>query len=1185
MLERSVQAMRLAFAVLISCAPMSAEQQQLEVGIRALEAQRGLLGDAVVDAMLAPARAKLAALAAEALAPAAPAEPAQTLRQVSILFLDVVGSTALAQQLDPEAVSAVMDDALERGTALVQSHRGRVLQYAGDNILAAFGADESREDDAERAVHCGLALLALGQAVGAEVLARHGRAGVDVRVGVHTGGVLLGGGVDAEDTIRGSAVNIAARMEQTAPAGGLRISHDTYAQVRGLFEVEAQEPLLVKGVDAPVSSYLVLRAKPRSFRIGTRGIEGVATRMIGRDAELEALQAAYHRLFAERSLTAVTVVAEAGIGKSRLLYEFEAWSEARPESFFLFRGRATPATGTQAFGLLRDIIAWRFQINDDDSLEAAHRKMEDGIVPLFLHDDGPDLAEAHAHLLGHLIGIEWRGSRHIRGILDDPRQIRNRAFHAAAQLFRRVSASDGSPVVLQLEDLHWADSESLDFLNYLAEVNRDAPLLVLGFTRPTLFERRPDWSSTEGLHTRIDLQPLSKGYSRDLANELLKKLPEIPAALRELLTSSAEGNPFYMEELLRMLIDQGAIQTGQTGQTGQTDGAWKVNAERLLVTHVPPTLTGVLQARLDGLPAPEKRALQQASVVGAVFWDLALAAVEPQAAEQLPALVQRELTLPRADAQQGGLHAGVREYAFRHQVLHQVAYNTVLKRDKRDGHAKVAQWLAGLVEQGSLRAGDFLGLAAEHFEQAADGANAAEFHARAAEHAGQRLAHDRVLAHVGRALALLGDAQAAPPTHPTPPAPPAQAELRWRLLSAREKTLFLQARRDEQVADLDALEQLADALADDRRRAEVAWRRGLRALRMADWAGMESAARHGMACATRAGDDGLRLHALRLLATAEVMQGRADAGRALALQGLDEARRLGLRGVEGRLLNTLSVAADMQGDLVGARELDRQSLQINRETGDRVNEAINLSNQGAGWLGLGDLLQARRDLDAALQLLRANGDRVVEGSALTNLSTLALWQGQEARALALARQALDIAVAAQARHHGVLARMQLGDAELALGRMAEARQAYSHAHAGALEIGSANQHDASAGLVRVALAEGDAAAALAALQPLLDHVAGGGTLDGAECPRLIELTCHQALARAGDPAAADWLACAHSALMAQADAIGRDGSQHDADPALRQGFLSNIPHHREIVAAWARARTDAPAESSAKPIC
>lgn len=1123
-----------------------------------------MLGDAVVDMAGAPLKTKLAALLGNTATPTF--ELAQVLRQVSILVLDVVGSTTLSQHLDPEAISAVMDDALSRGTAIVESHRGKVLQYAGDNILAAFGANEAREDDAERAVHCGLALLSLGNTLGAEVLAAHHHAGFNVRVGIHTGGVLLGGGVDADGSIRGIAVNIAARMEQTAPAGALRISHDTYAQVRGLFEVDVQEPLAVKGVDTPVQSYLVQRPKPRQFRIGTRGIEGVATKMIGRDAELELLQTAFHRLWLERKLAAVTVVAEAGIGKSRLLYEFEAWSEAQPESFFLFRGRATPATGTQAFGLLRDILAWRFQINDDDSIEAARKKMEQGIVPLFLHDDGPDLAEAHAHLLGHLIGIEWRDSRHIKGILDDPKQIRTRAFHAAAQLFRRVSASDtsaadGSPLILQLEDLHWADNESLDFLHYLADVNRDVPLLILSFTRGTLYERRTDWSSTEGIHQRIDLQPLNKGDSRELANELLKKLLEVPAALRELLTSSAEGNPFYMEELLKMLIDQGAIQTGE---------AWTVNAQQLLVTKVPPTLTGVLQARLDGLPAAEKRALQQASVVGAVFWDQALAAVEAQAIDQLPALVQRALTLPRADARIDGL----REYAFKHQMLHQVTYDTVLKRHKREGHARVAQWLAGLTEQGSLRGGDFLGLAAEHFEWAGDEGHAAEFHARAAEHAGARLAHERVLAHVGRALALLGDASVAKDVEDTQrfedaqaaqAAPRAQAELRWRLLGVREKSLGLHARRDEQAADLAALAQLADGLGDDRRRAEVAWRRALRAMRMADWTSMASAARHGMACAKRAGDDGLRLHALRLLAGAQMHQGDIDAGRALAMQGLAEARVLGLRDVQARLLNVLSVAAGLQDDPVGPLDFIRQGISIYRETGDRVNEAIGLSNLGIGWMGMGDLPQARRELDGALQLLRANGDRVAEGATLSSLATLALWQGDETRALALARSSLEIAVATQARDDEVMAELALGNAELALGRTAAARLAFTQAHVLALEIDNPIQHDASAGLARVALAEGDTAAALVALQPMLDHLSTGGTLEGTDKPCQVELTCHQALARARDPRTAEWLARAHTALIAQADAIG----QSSGGAAMRQGFLQNIPHHREIVALWA----------------
>ena len=1124
--------------LLISCWHMSSEQQQLQNAIGALEAQRSLLGDAMVDMALSPLKTRLAAVMGEA-APAA--EPAQALKQVSILFLDVVGSTTLSQRLDPEAISAVMDDALARGTVIVQAYRGRVLQYAGDNILAAFGADGADEDDAERAVHSGLALLKLGKVLAAEVQAAHHHAAFNVRVGIHTGGVLLGGGVDATGTIRGIAVNIAARMEQTAPAGALRISHDTYAQVRGLFEIEVQEPLAVKGVDAPIQSYLVLRAKPRNFRIGTRGIQGVATRMIGRDVEFEALQAAFKRLLTDRVLAAVTVVAEAGIGKSRLLYEFEAWSEARPESFFLFRGRATPQTGKQAFGLLRDILAWRFQIADDDSVEAARRKIEEGIVPLFVHDYGPELAEGHAHLLGHLIGIEWKGSRHLKGILDDPRQIRNRAFHAAAQLFRRVSATDGSPVILQLEDLHWADGESLDFLNYLAEVNRDVPLLVLSFTRPTLFERRSDWSSTEGIHARIDLHPLSKGHSRDLANELLKRLPEVPAALRELLTSNAEGNPFYMEELTKMLIDQGAIQTGET---------WKVDAERLLLTHVPTTLTGVLQSRLDGLPAAEKRGLQLASVVGAVFWDQALAAVDAQAADQLPALVRRQLAMPRADAQIEGL----REYAFAHQVLHQVTYNTVLKRHKCEGHARVARWLASLAEQDNPRAGDLLGLAAEHFEHAGDEAQAAEFHARAAEQAGQRLAHERVLQHVGRALALL-DAKSdlTDRTH---------AELRWRLLSVRQQTLLLLARWENEIADVDALAALAELLDDATRRAQVHLQRCMSPIRRGDWAALESAGRECMLLAEQAAQDEIRLNALRLVANALTFQGKVDAGRALAQQGLVEARHLNLRRAEGRVLNALAIAAGREDRHTDALDFSAQCLEIYREAGNRANEAVTLSDLGSRRLMLGSFAQARHDLEAALHLQRTNGDRVVEGKTLGDLSMLALRTGDDTRALAFARASLDIAVASQARDEALRAGLRLGDAELALGRTAAARQAYTQARQRVLSTQDSSCWDIAGGLARTAMAEGDGTAALAELMPILDHVRSGGALKGAEDSCLIEWTCFKTLAQVGNPDADGWLTRAHTALMAQAAAI--------ADPALRLGFLQNIPHHREIVAAWAR---------------
>ena len=612
---------------------MSIEKQQLETAINALEAQRSVLGVALVDAALGPLRAKLVALGT-----------AQTLKQVTVLFLDVVGSTTLSQYLDAEDVHTLMDGVLARCTDIIQTHLGRVLNYAGDSLLAVFGADRAREDDPERAVLAGLALLEEGKLQGALVLQRYGHAGFNLRIGVHTGGVLLGGGVDAQGSIRGFPVNVAARMEQTAPAGAVRISHDTYRHIRGMFDVTQQAAIEVKGIAEPMVTYLVQRRKPRAFRVVSRGIEGVETQMVGRDDELEQLQNAYKQLHQQSKLISITIIADAGIGKSRLIYEFQNWAEARPERFILFHARATPTTQSQPYGLLRDLLAWRLQIADGDSMAVARQKFEQGIAPLFLADSGTDMAQAHAHLLGHLIGLDFARSKHIAGILDDSQQIRNRGFHAAAQLLRLIAAQTGKPIVLLLDDLHWADDSSLDFLDYYIQVSRDAPVLLLGLTRPALFERRPHWNDTADAW-RIELKALDKSAGRRLANELLKKLPVIPAALRELITDGAAGNPFYMEELLKMLVDEGAIDTRAE--------SWVVLPDKLRAMHVPQTLTGVLQARLDSLKSTEKLALQQASLIGFVFWDKALAAIDTSAIEALPGVTRRELVVPHPDAGSG----------------------------------------------------------------------------------------------------------------------------------------------------------------------------------------------------------------------------------------------------------------------------------------------------------------------------------------------------------------------------------------------------------------------------------------------------------------------------------------------------------------------------------------------------
>ena len=1124
---------------IVMLAAMLSEVQQLEAGIQALEAQRSFLGDAVVDMAIAPIRAKLAALQGAAV-PAS--EPAQALRLVSILFLDVVGSTTLSQYLDPEEISTVMDGSLVRCTTIVRSHGGKVLQYAGDSLLAAFGTDAAREDDAERAVRCGLALLELGRILGAEVLAVYGHIGFNVRVGIHTGSVLLGGGVDEGGSIRGISVNIAARMEQTAPAGGLRISHDTYRQVRGIFSIEPQPPLPIKGVDTPITTYLVQHAKPRAFRVATRGIEGVETRMIGRDTEFHHLQEAFKRLHGEAKFAAVTVVAEAGLGKSRLLFEFDNWAEARPEAFTLFKGRAQPHTEGQPYGLLRDILAWWLQIADDDSMQDAKLKIEQGVAPLFAANDGSDMARSHAHLLGQLIGLDFAESEHVIGIRDDARQIRSRAFHVAAQVFRRVAAQDGAPVMLLLDDLHWADNDSLDFLNHLALIDPDVPMLVVSFTRPTLLERRPKWAGAEATHLRIDLFPLDPDSSRQLASELLKKLSTAQPALREFVTDSAEGNPFYMEELIKMLLDDGAIEI--------SGDHWRAMPDKMQPSRVPQTLTGVLQARLDSLKPAEKLALQQASVIGVVFWDRALAAIDAKAIEELPGVTRRELVIPHQEARL----EGVREYAFKHQILHRVTYDTVLKRLRRRYHLKVAGWLAGL---SGARANDFLGVTAGHFEIGGDNRRACEFFTRAAEHAAGRFANEAAQAYVSRALKSMGEE--SDPSFTDKP------EFRWRLLDVRLRTLRLQGKRAEEQADLAALHGLADDMHDDRRQSEAALRSCDFALRTSDYRIMESSARQALALAERAGDEQLQLRAQAFLAGALNKLGDAVRGTTLAQAGLAATRSLGLRHIEVGFLKALGAIAERQGDLMATLQIDQQTLLIYRELSDRRGEAMVLGFLGTSRLSLGQLRQAQHDLEKSLQLARAIGDRASETYPLANLSLIARWRGIHATALAHAHAALDAAVASVDRRAEVVALVRLGQAELALGRYGSSAATFDRAHAVTLVLDLVNRYDALAGLAQVALARGDVTEATHHIESLLAYLASGGSLDGTDAQR-IRLTCHQVLAHNGDPRAGDLLITAHTELQARAAAI--------TDAELLRSFLNNIPDHREIaVLCAARQRT------------
>ncbi|RLA49832.1 MAG: hypothetical protein DRQ65_09720, partial [Gammaproteobacteria bacterium] len=838
------------------------------------------------------------------------AEDAQRLKQVTVLFADIVGSTVMARQLDAEDIHTIIDGTLTSLSNIVESHYGRVLQYAGDSLLAVFGADESHEDDPENAVRAGLAFLKASQKIAREVEQHHRLEGFGIRVGVNTGRVLLGGGVDAENSIRGITVHVAARMEQNAPTGCLRISHNTYCHVRGIFDVSEQAPIDVKGLAEPINSYLVHGIKPRAFRNRSRGIDGIETRMIGREAELKQLQQGFHALYEHKvphhdAASAITVVANAGIGKSRLLYEFENWAETRPESYYIFKGRARPQTRQQPYGLLRDILAWRLQIAESDSAEVARDKLLQTIAPLFDQSEA-----AQIDILGHLVGLDFSASPHLHGVLDDSEQIRNRGFHAAAQIFQRLAQSKHIPCVLILDDLQWADDDSLDFLNYLLDVNRDVAMLIIGMTRPELYERRPDWPARNSSAARIDLQSLGSTHSHELASELLNRLGDIPVTLHQMVTGSTDGNPFYMEELIKMLIDDGAIISNVE--------KWQLVPEKLSNTRVPDSLTGVLQARLDNLSVPERATLQRASVIGFEFCDLALAALDKSCVECLPALIQRELIVPHENAVNG--IQGARNYSFHHHILHKVTYKSLLKHDRQRFHLGTAAWFENRVK---TRGSDNLGTTAYHYQRGGEAKRATHYYALAAEDATSRHSRDATLHYVQQALALCDSDD---------------HNLRWRLLSAREKIRATQDDRQAHDADLDAMAIIAEAIDSDNLRAEGLLCRAMALCSAGNYPAAEETSRSVLLFTQDSSATAIAARACGTQAFALRRMGNFSTAKPVAENGLRLAREAGDRAVESELLSNLSGLASESGNLLESFQFDLEYLAITRATGDKARE-------------------------------------------------------------------------------------------------------------------------------------------------------------------------------------------------------------------------------------------------------
>ncbi len=1038
------------------------EREQLEQAIAALEAQRALLGDAVVDAALAPMREKLAALQAQQVG------TEQQRKQVTVLFADVSGFTAMSETMDPEEVSETLNALWTRLDAAITVHGGKIDKHIGDAVMALFGAPTAREDDPERAIRAALAMQAeLRTFVGVSenLAADAGDAPrFQMRIGINTGLVLLGEvGTTAEYTAMGDAVNLASRLEQAAPVGGILISHDTYRHVRGLFNVVGPlEPLRVKGKVEPIQVYLVRSAKPRAFYVPTRGVEGIETRTIGREAELEQLQAAMSAARDGRKTHLVTLVGEAGVGKSRLLYEFLNWVDLQPELTLLFQGRATQEMINLPYALIRDVLAFRFEIQESDPAAVVREKLERGMSDFM----GADSLEK-IHFIGHLIGFGFSSSPYLQGILHDARQIHDRAFHYATQFFTEVTRR--APAMILLEDIHWADHSSLDLIEHVLHMRPDLPLLILGLARPTLFERRPHWADPstslradpsaplpyrgppavaqqgqgagpgraggQSFHTRLELRPLSRPDTRRLVEEILKKVVQVPVALRELVVSGAEGNPFYVEELIKMLIEDGVIIKG--------DERWRVEPTRLTTVRVPPTLTGVLQARLDSLPPQERTTLQQASVVGRVFWNNAVMLLqgvseeraEPPAAvdERLRALRGKELVFKHDKS----AFVGTDEHIFKHSILHDVTYESVLKWQRRAYHAQAAAWL---IERSGERVEEFAGRIGWHHERAGKLAEAATWYARAGKRAQDTYALEEAIEYYQKALEFL------------PSTGEAAATRRIEIYEGLAYALQLQARYPESEEAYMAMEAAAKTVGDAVAQAR-AWV-GLWLVKdaLGDYEASLEVAGQAEEIARTAGPPGQEVlaEALRRKGWAHTLLGNAEAALALGEQALTISRELGDQRLMADSLNLLGaiacdllgdprqaarhfedvlamyrqlgdqqgvtmilnnlgyVAARARGDYGAAADLFQKALTIAREIGDRNFEMEWLNNLGGARVGLGEYSAAEADLRQAIHMAESSGGLRILPEAYRFLAKALLGQGKVEAALEAARQALGL---------------------------------------------------------------------------------------------------------------------------------------------------------------------------------
>lgn len=835
-------------------------------------------------------------------------------RVITILFCDVANSTAMAAGLDPEEWAEIMNEAFHYMIGPVEEYGGTVARLMGDAVLAFFGAPLAHEDDPQRAVMAGLTIVN-GIRPFAQTIKEDYGLDFKVRVGINTGPVVVGevgSTLTNEYTALGDAINLAARMEQTALPGSVQITEDTYRLVASEFDVWPIENLQVKGKDEPITAYRILGVEAQPGR--QRSLHGIETPLVGRDRELGRLQEALDAVRAGRS-GIIFLIGEAGLGKSRLIAEARGlWRAGQAESVDGLDGWtefvAASFSANRPYDLLKR--QWRLAANlrESDPPELVHNRLQ-GLAGQY----SPDLAERVQDVYGVLLGDASRGPR-----AGGAEQFQRR-LHAVLRETTAFQASKG-PSVWAIDDLHWADPASIEAIASLLPMAREYPMLFL-------IALRPEWS-TPGWQMMTDtqlefgdlcssvfLETLSNTDSQALIDALLGD-SGIPADLSRLLLEKAEGNPLFLEEVVRALIDSGTLAREEGGLR------WRAGADpsaAAALVGVPGNLQALLMARIDRLEPPVRRTLQQASVIGRQFtFDILsrLADGTGDLEPHLKRLVQVDLV-----RQAAGMPG--REYTFRHALARDAAYATILFRQRRRYHRRVAEAIEALYPD---RLAEEAPRLAFHFAECNETARAIFYYHQAGEAAARVFANAEAIDHCSRGIEL---ALAKPDA--------ADDAMLLALFGQRGRSFELTGRYDEALANYEMLEQLGRERVQPHLEAEALVRQAtiyVVPTSRADAEKGRAAATQALAVAEAAGDGEASARAnwclmlLHLNMLPDPWQAVVYGERALAL-----AREHGSTGTLAYIVNDIARAYAQAGATEKADAAYREARDLWAELGDQ----------------------------------------------------------------------------------------------------------------------------------------------------------------------------------------------------------------------------------------------------------